>query len=93
MTRRTVVQTGAEAHVLATDQDVLALKDRLADAARSGGAFVALTLAGGRVLDVLVTPGLYVAVESQIVDTSVGEGSLGEWPLSLADDFSDAYPV
>ncbi|MBD8540622.1 hypothetical protein [Frigoribacterium sp. CFBP 8751] len=54
-------------HDLAQGQDISQVKEAVVQAAQDGAGMVTVTLVRNRVLDVLVTPGIPIAFESEAV--------------------------
>jgi len=77
-------------HDLAQGQDISQVKEAVVQAAQDGAGMVSVTLVGNRVLDVLVTPGIPIAFESEAVPEDVrNEDDLGvPFDYPSFDDFT-----
>lgn len=77
-------------HDLARGQDVGQVKEAVVQAARDGAGMVTVALVGNRVLDVLVTPGIPIAFESEVLPEDVRDDDARSAPFDYPsfDDFT-----
>jgi hypothetical protein len=65
---RVTISVNGVSHMLSQGQDIAKIKNDILTTVRGGGGFVNVTVFGNRSLDILVTPGLSLTVESETVD-------------------------
>lgn len=89
MTLQHSITINGVSHDIDQDVDIRALMDRIESAVRSGGRFVSVELVRGRLLDVLIAPGLSVNIEAQSSRALEVVPVIGETSPSVFDEFDE----
>ncbi|MGK9148284.1 hypothetical protein KXS11_11715 [Plantibacter flavus] len=89
MARQRIITIGRGTYLLDPVADVRSLKDAVERAVQDGGAFVSIPLALGAALDVLITPGLLVSIESSTTVELRPYPEANQRVSSALEDFSE----
>jgi predicted RNase H-like nuclease len=90
--QRTTMQVGGKSYLLAQGQNVDDVQQAAVDAAKQGAGVVKVTVLGNRELGIVVTPGVPIIFESEIVpDEARDDGNLGApFEVPILDSYFDA---